>query len=416
MIRFLSIKSLKSRKFISFLCVLSIALSLSLFLLVEKLRNGVEDGFTNTISNADLIVGARSGPLQLLLYTVFHMGSPTNNIRYSSYKEFSEIPIVDWTIPISLGDSYKGHRVVATDINFFKHYQFHGDKKVEMKEGKWAEGVFDVVLGSLVAKKLNHKLDDQVVLSHGISDAAVLEHDKSPFKVVGIMKPTGTPLDKSVFISLHGMEAIHVGWESGAPSDDEIDYSALTKDKLEVGQLTSFILRSKNRIALLGLRRQISLYEGEPLMGIIPAMTLTELWSLLDQLEKAFLGISFFVVIIGFLSVLISLYMSLNERQREMAILRSVGVSASKITGLLIAEATFLSIIGCLMGFLFQYVFLWILNPILESQYSVFIPVAAPTLREGIVILFFMGLGPISGLIPAIKAYKTSLHNGLLIK
>ena len=125
MISFLSYKSLASRKFISFLCVLSIALSLSLFLMVEKLRNGVEEGFTNTISNADLIVGSRSGPLQLLLYTVFHMGSPTNNIRYSSYEEIKSNPTVAWTIPISLGDSYKGHRVVATDENFFKHYQFN---------------------------------------------------------------------------------------------------------------------------------------------------------------------------------------------------------------------------------------------------------------------------------------------------
>jgi putative ABC transport system permease protein len=416
MIRFLSIKSLRSRKFISFLCVLSIALSLSLFLLVEKMRSGIEEGFTNTISNADLIVGARSGPLQLLLYTVFHLGSPTNNIRYSSYQEFSKIPIVDWTIPISLGDSYKGHRVVATDNSFFKHYQFHGDRNIEMDDGKWSDGVFDVVLGALVARKLNHKLGDQVILSHGISESAVLEHDKSPFKVVGIMKSTGTPLDKSIFISLHGMEAVHVGWESGVPDDEEIDYSELTKDKLKITQITSFILRSKNRIALLGLRRQISLFEGEPLMAIIPALTLTELWSLLDQLEKAFLGISFFVVLIGFLSVLISLYMSLNERQREMAILRSIGVSASKITGLLITEATFLSVIGCLTGFLFQYIFLWVLNPILESNYSIFIPINAPTLRDAIVILFFMGLGPISGLIPAIKAYKTSLHNGLLIR
>ncbi|MCP4915095.1 MAG: ABC transporter permease [Oligoflexia bacterium] len=417
MISFLSLKSLASRKFISFLSILSIALSLSLFLMVEKLRKGVEDGFTNTISNADLIVGSRSGPLQLLLYTVFHMGSPTNNIRFSSYEEIKKNPIIDWTIPISLGDSYKGHRVVATDENFFKHYQFHGDRNVEMDKGQWASGIFDVVLGSQVAKKLNHKMGDKLVLSHGISEKAVLEHDDSPFEVTGILKPTGTPLDKSVFISLYGMEAIHVGWESGAPNyEDTTDKSKLTRDDLKVEQLTSFILKTKNRFALLHLNRFIGAFEKEPLMGIIPAVTLTELWGLLDQLEKAFLAISFFVVLIGFLSVLISLYMSLNERQREMAILRSIGVSPLKITTLLIVEATFLSIIGCLLGFALQYIFLGIVNPILEANYSVFIPMTKPSAREFVVVGLFILLGPLSGLIPALKAYKTSLHNGLLVK
>lgn len=417
MIRFLSWKSLASRKFISCLCILSISLSLALFLLVEKLRNGVEEGFTNTISNADLIVGAKSGPLQLLLYTVFHMGSPTSNIRYSSYLELKSHPVVDWTIPISLGDSYKGYRVVATDSNFPKHYQFHGDKHVQVKEGKWGEEIFDVVLGANVAKQLGHKLGDSVILSHGISKGAVLKHEESPFQITGILSPTGTPVDKSVFITLYGMEAMHLGWEKGVPNYDEsINYQQLTKSSLKIEQITSFILRTQNRFALLHFNRMVGEYEKEPLMGIIPAMTLTELWGLLDQLEKAFRGISMFVILIGFLSVLISLYMSLNERQREMAILRSIGVSAPKITTLLLMEATFLSLLGGVGGFILQYALLIIINPFLESLYSISIPLLVPDRYEFLVVGTCVVLGSLSGLLPAIKAYRTSLNNGLLIK
>lgn len=417
MIRFLSLKSFRNRKFISALCVLSVALSLSLFLIVEKLRVGIEDGFTNSISNADLIVGSRSGPLQLLLYTVFHMGQPTNNITMKSYQMIKNHGAVAWTIPISLGDSYKGYRVVATDENFFKHYQFHSDKKVAFKEGQWDDTVFGVTLGYRVAKELHHKMGDSLVLSHGISESAVLKHDNTPFKVTGILKPTGTPVDKSVYISLYGMEAIHVGWEGGVPSfDNDVNPDAFKKENLQTEQITSFILRTKNRIALLGLQRYIGQYNQEALTAIIPAMTLTELWGMLDQLEKAFLGISFFVIIIGFLTILISLYMSLDQRQREMAILRSVGVSAREITLLLVLEATILSFLGALIGFFLQYSLLFLLSPIMEAQYSVLIPIAAPTSREMLIIGAFAVFGSLFGLVPAIKAYKTSLSNGLLIK
>lgn len=417
MIRFLSFKSLINRKFISFLCILSIALSLALFLLVEKLRRGVEEGFTNAISNADLIVGARSGPLQLLLYSVFHIGSPTNNIRYSSFEDIKNDPSVEWTIPISLGDSYKGHRVVATNEDFYKNYQFRDNQHLKISKGSWGINIFDVVLGSQVASKQKLDVSSSIVLSHGISQTSILDHDNTPFKVIGILKPTGTPLDKSVFITLEGMEAIHLGWSNGVPNyDDETDYSKIDKSKLHVEQLTSFIIRTKNRFGLLHLNRSINNYEKEPLIGIIPAMALTELWSLLDQVEKAFLGISFFVIGIGFLSILISLYMSLNERQREMAILRSIGVSAREITFMLLTEAAILSLMGALFGFVMQYLALSLLKPILENEYSLYIPVGAPTIREFVVIILFIVLGAISGLIPAVKAYRTSLNSGLMIK
>ncbi len=414
MISFLSLKSLASRKFISFLCVLSISLSLSLFLIVEKLRDGVQDGFTNTISQADLIVGARSGPTQLLLYTVFHMGSPTNNITYSSYEKIKNHPTVAWTIPISLGDSYQGFRVVGTNKSFIEHYRFYGDKKVELAEGEWKDSVFGVVLGATVAQNLQHSIGDELILSHGIQQDSILDHDNAIFSVAGILKPTGTPVDKSVFISLYGMEAIHIGWENGAPSYDlEEDISDVTKEQLKTEQLTSFILRTKNRIALLGLQRYIMDFKAEALSGIIPAMTLTELWGMLDQLENAFIGISFFVIIIGFLSILIALYMSLNERKQEMAILRSVGVSAKQIVGLLLSEAFFLSFMGGIFGFILQYILLGVIGPFVEERFGLSIPISNPTSLELMVVGGFILLGTLSGLIPAIKAYRNSLHNGL---
>ena len=195
MINFLTYKSLSNRKFTSLLCVLSIALSVTLFLGIERIRNGAREGFTNTISKTDLIIGAKGGQLQLLLYTVFHIGGAVNNIRMSTYEEIKSNHLVEWTIPISLGDTYKGYRVVATDENFFEHYRFRGDNKVELQEGKVPSETFDVVLGSEVAKKFKLKIGDPIVLSHGISADAILSHDRTPFHIVGLAAPTQTPID-----------------------------------------------------------------------------------------------------------------------------------------------------------------------------------------------------------------------------
>ncbi|MBC7713757.1 MAG: ABC transporter permease, partial [Rhizobacter sp.] len=328
MINFLTFKSISNRKFTSFLCVLSIALSVTLFLGIERIRNGARDGFTNTISKTDLIVGAKGGPLNLLLYTVFHIGGAVNNIKMKTYEEIKKNHQVEWTIPISLGDAYRGFRVVATDENFYVHYRFRGDRSVEMSEGKIPNDTFDVVIGSVVAKKFNHKVGDPIIISHGISAQAILSHDNTPFRIVGIMKPTSTPLDTGVYITLQGMEAIHFGWETGVPSGDKINPDRFKKENIQITQLTSFMVKLKSRIAVLRMRRDIDNYMDEPIMAIIPALSLQEMWETIGYVEQILFLVSLCVLLVGVLSILISLYTSINERRREMAILRSLGASS----------------------------------------------------------------------------------------
>lgn len=340
MILRLSWKSLKNRKLTAGLCIFSIALSVMLFLSVERMRAGAEEGFTNTISQTDLVVGARSGQLQLLLYAVFHMGSPTNNIRYSSYEKIISSPAVAWSIPVSLGDSYRGFRVVATDQNFYKHYTFRGDRKIIFQDGAPAEGLFDVVVGAEVAARLGHKVGQKIVLSHGVSEVAVLEHKHSPFHIVGVLAPTQTPVDRGVYITLEGMEAMHIGWETGSPSyGDMPDYETMKKEDIKIGQLTAFLLRNQSRIFTLKMQRMVQDFEDEPLMAIIPGLALQELWQNLSYLENVLKIISASVLLVGFLSVVIALYTSLNERRREMAILRSVGLGAGGILCMLLLES-----------------------------------------------------------------------------
>lgn len=416
MINFLTYKSLKNRKFTSFLCVLSIALSVTLFLGIERIRNGARDGFTNTISKTDLIVGAKGGSLQLLLYTVFHIGGAVNNIKMSTFNDIKSNPQVEWAIPISLGDAYRGFRVVATDENFYKHYRFRGDQEVKIQSGVTPVDTFDVVLGSEVAKKFNHKVGDPIVISHGLSSEAILSHDNTPFKIVGIMAPTQTPIDTGVYITLQGMEAIHFGWETGVPSGESINPERFKKENIEITQLTSFMVKLKSRIAVLRMRRMIDQYPNEPVMAIIPALSLQEMWETIGYVEQILFLVSLCVLLVGVMSILISLYTSINERRREMAILRSLGASSRHVFFLLLYESSFLVFMGCLLGVASLYGLLFFIRPWLESNFSIYLPIEGLSKTEYYYLLGIFVVGTLAGLIPAIKAYLNSLQDGLSIK
>lgn len=416
MFNFLTFKSLKNRKFTSLLCVLSIALSVTLFLGIERIRNGARDGFTNTISKTDLIIGAKGGPLQLLLYTVFHIGGAVNNIKISTFNEIKSNPQIEWAIPISLGDTYRGFRVVGTDENFFNHYQFRGDKKVEFQTGNIPSDTFEVVIGSQVARKFGHLVGDPIVISHGISSGAIMTHDQTPFKIIGILKPTQTPIDNAVYITLQGMEAIHFGWETGTPSGETINPERFKKENIEITQLTSFMVKLKSRIAVLRMRRSIDQYEAEPIMAIIPALSLQEMWETIGYVEQILLLVSLFVLIGGAMSILIALYTSINERRREMAILRSLGASSQNVFFLLLYESGLLVFSGCILGVVNLYAALYFIRPWLETNFSIYLPIEMLSKTE----LYYLGaifiLGTLAGLIPAIKAYLNSLQDGLSIK
>ncbi len=416
MINFLTYKSIRNRKFTSFLCVLSIALSVTLFLGIERIRNGARDGFTNTISKTDLIVGAKGGSLQLLLYTVFHIGGAVNNIKMTTYEDIKQNPQVEWTIPISLGDAYRGFRVVATDENFYAHYRFRGDQQVKMQEGAVPVDTFDVVLGSEVAKKYKHKVGDPIVLSHGLSAESILSHDNTPFKIVGILSPTQTPIDTGVYITLQGMEAMHFGWETGVPSGEAINPERFKKENIQITQLTSFMVKLKSRIAVLRMRRNIDQYEAEPIMAIIPALSLQEMWETIGYVEQILFLVSLCVLLVGVMSILISLYTSINERRREMAILRSLGASSKHVFFLLIYESSFLVFMGCALGVASMYGLLYLVRPWLEANFSVYLPIETLSKTEWIYLGIIFVVGTLAGLIPAIKAYLNSLQDGLTIK
>jgi len=415
----LALKSLRNRKFTTILTIVSIALSTALLLSVERTKRAAEEGFTQAISQTDLIVGARSGPINLILYTVFNMGSATNNISWKTYQEWKSHPAVEWTIPYSLGDGHRGFRVVGTDENFYAHYRFRGERKVEFAAGAPALGLWDVVLGSEVASKLGYSLGDSVVIAHGVTRGeGIQKHDDKPFRVVGIMKSTGTALDTSLYISLQGMEAIHMDWKDGAAptKDTQISPEQIQKEKIEMDQITSFFLRTKSRIETLRLQRAINTYTEEALLAIIPGVTLAELWRGLGYVDQALKVISWMVVVVGLMAMLIALLTGLNERRREMAILRSIGAGPGRITALLVFESTVLTLLGLGLGLALELSGFFLLRGWLESQFGLYLVGPVFTMTEILYLALTLVMGILIGLIPALRASKLALKDGLSVR
>jgi len=414
----LALQSLRNRALSTAITLFSVALSVFLILGVEQVRRGTQESFSNSISQVDIVVGARGSEIQLLLYSIFHLGDATNNITYDTYEHFKNHPSTEWTIPISLGDSHEGYRVVATDHNFYEHYRFQEDRAVEFRAGRAADDVFDVVLGSEVAKKLKYEIGTPVVISHGISAMSFQKHADKPFKIVGILKATGTPVDRALYITLEGMEAIHIDWKDGTPPlpGQGTPASQIKKDNIKIGQITSFLLRTRNRIAILRLQREINDFTSEPLMSTIPGVALSKLWDTLSYAEIALRMISACVALVSLLGLLLVLYTSLNERRREMSIFRALGLGPAKLLFLLLSESISIVIVGALLGAGALYAALWLGGPWLIDTFGLVIPVHAPSSDEwgylGILVLasFFVGL------IPAWTAYRRSLADGLGVR
>jgi putative ABC transport system permease protein len=415
----LAYKSLTNRKLTTSLTLASIALSVALLIGVEHVRRGVRENFSYTLSQTDLIVGARGGALQLLLYAVFGMGSATNNLSYVSYAKLKHHPAVQWTIPYSLGDSHRGFRVIGTNEDFYKEYRYRQDRKLAFAEGHAASDVFDVVLGHAVAQQLGYKLGAAIVVTHGVtSGRGILEHDDKPFRVVGILQRTSTPVDRALYITLEGMEAMHIDWQEGAPprSGEAVPAARIHKEDIAIKQITAFLLRTKSRFETLRLQREINAFEDEPLMTIIPGVALSELWRSIGYAEDGLKIVTVCVIIVGFLGMLMALYTSLNERRREMAILRAVGVGPHKIAALLVLESGVLSLMGCLLGVGLVYGLLFALQPVVEQHFGLYIPVRALSSVEYGYALATLVAGCGIGLVPAFKAYRNTLADGLSMR
>lgn len=444
--------SLWNRRGTVALTLFTIALSVALLLAVERLREGARRGFAASVSGTDLVVGARTSPLQLLLYSVFRIGDATANLRWDSYEAIAALPQVRFAIPLALGDSHRGYRVLGTSAAYFEHFRHGRQQALAFAEGRAFAGLQEAVLGADVARRLRYRVGDSLVIAHGGGRHDIMTHDEAPFRVVGVLAATGTPVDRTLHVSLESLDAIHADWQHGvrlpraragaappaagasAPGDAHMQAAdsghaadanhahehahdrAAPTPAAPPRTLSAVFVGLHNRNAALGLQRQINEYAGEPLLAILPALTLAQLWSLTAVAENALRLVAACVVVAGLLGMCTALLTTLAERRRELAILRALGARPWQVAALLVLEAGAITIAGALAGAAQLVAALAVAGPWLLAEYGVLALPLAFTPRELVLLAVVVAGGLVAGLLPAWRAWRRTLADGLTLR
>jgi putative ABC transport system permease protein len=417
MIAGLAWKSLRNRGGTAALTAASIALAVFLLLGVERLRSESRESFAAAVSGTDLIVGARSSSVHLLLSAVFHLGNPASGVSWESYRAIAQRPEVSWTIPLSLGDSHRGYRVLGTTDDYYEHLRFGRDRRLSFAAGRAPRGASEAAVGADVARSLGYKAGDRIVIAHGAGEVSFLEHGQHPFTIAGVLARTGTPADRTVHVSLQGLDSVHA--EAFAGDEDPIA-AALRVQPDETGAspraISAFLVGLRSRGAALGMQRTVNEHRGEPLTAILPGVALQEVWAITGAVERALFAVSALVVLVGLAGMLVALLTSLGERRREMAILRSVGARPLHVFALILGEAAFLTIAGIALGLCALHVFLAAGQRWLESELGLYIVLGWPSPHELRLMAVVAAAGVAIGLLPALRAYRMSLADGMTIR
>ncbi|GAB4061753.1 ABC transporter permease [Uliginosibacterium sediminicola] len=410
----LALSSAWNRRMALSLTLLSIMLSALLLLGVAHIRKDVRDSFSASVSGTDLVVGPRGSGLSLMLYTVFHLGDATQNMEWKSYLHLRDHAAVAWALPLSLGDSHRGFPVLATLPEYFQRFHYGDAQSLRVAAGKPFADVFDVTLGAEVARSLGYKPGDKITLTHGSGSALGAEHADKPFTVSGVLAPSGTPVDRTLFISLAGMEAIHLDWQAGAPMPGlSIPAEFVKKFDLTPKTITGVMIGLKSRAHVFAMQREIADYKDEALMGVMPGVALDQLWQVAQLGEQALLLVSIAVAAVGLAGLVATLLAGLDARRRELAILRSVGAGPRSILALLLCEGMLITVLGTLLGWLVLCLGLTLGGPFLQANYGIVTQAFIPAGDELWLLAGMLLAGLLAALVPALRAYRLSLADGL---
>lgn len=421
----LAIKSLLNRKGSVLLALLAMSVSTFCLFGVEHIKNQTKQSFASTVSGTDLIVGARTGQLNLLLYSVFRIGSATNNVSWSTYKDITSDPNIKWAVPISLGDSHKGYPVIGTTVEYFEHYQYGKKHKLSFSQGSAFNSKYHVVLGAHIAAKLGYTLGDKLLLSHGLAESSFAIHKGKPFEVVGVLNATGTPVDQSLHISLEGLDAVHEGWggnqsnqhtskhthEHHAHGDDHSHHNVLDEvhggdeHGYEPKSITAFFVKLKSRLATFKVQKDINEYRPEAMTSILPGVALSELWQSMRLIESALKIVSILVFFSSLLGLSAMMLNTIRERSHEIYLLRVIGAPNWYIFCLIELEAVMISLLAILIGGLGLTAALIIASEFLSSTLGVVLSTSIISYETAFISTLIVGLTILLSAIPALSAY-----------
>jgi putative ABC transport system permease protein len=393
------------------------ALGVGLISLLLLVNVQLEDKFEKNFAGIDLVIGAKGSPLQLILSSLYHLDAPTGNMPVSESKAFlnPKHPIFKKVVPLSLGDSHKGYRIIGTNASFVDLYE------AKLSEGKLFEKTMEVVVGATVAENLKIKTGDQFQSSHGlIEDENLVHEDAAPFKVVGILEKTGSVIDQLIVTKTQSIWAVHDEHDHEAEESTEHDEAEHDHDAAEHSEelpltsyedksVTSLLVKFKGRnIQALNMARNIN--ENTNFQAATPAIEINRLYTLLGVGEEALKAMALLIIFVSGLSIFISLFSSLKERKYELAVMRTLGARPGFLFQLIIFEGIIIAVLGYFCGIALSHGSMVLLADFLEKSYRYDFS-SAIFLKEEIYI--FGGslvIGIIAAIIPAFQASKTDIH------
>lgn len=440
-------KSIRQRRIASLLTALSVALGVTLMVAVLVINSVVDRMFNQTASGYDLIVGAQGSPLQLVLSTVFRVGAPIENLPYRYYTELKKDPRIEEAIPFAIGDVTQegGFPIVGTIPRYFALEYIPGRHFRINKEGKFLPGTWDAVIGSAVAKQNNWKMGDEFSLVHGSAESGHVHDEK--FKIVGILAPTGTPNDRTVFVNLRGFYQVS-GHEK--PLDEALKREALffgeklDEEKLKKlmkenaghdhsghnhghgghdhevpdaqKEVTAILVQMKgDRLrGFTTIKFQSDLKEANQAQAVNPIRQISWLMiNIVGNVRTMLIVLTALIIVVSGVSIFVSIYNSMSDRKREIAIMRALGAGRTTVFSIILSESVLLCLGGGLLGILLGHGLVFIASPIIEARSGLLINPFAFSSVELILLPVLVVLASLVGFIPAMTAYRTDVASTL---
>ena len=408
----LALRNLLYRPWTTALSLILAALGAGLISLILLLNWQLEQQFDRNLAGIDLVVGAKGSPLQLMMSSMYHISSPTGNVPLDGVKPFLNPahPYISFGVPLSLGDSYRGRRIVGTRPTFLQLYG------AEVAKGTMWTQPMDIVAGASAARELGLQLGDAFRSSHGLIEDDDLTHrDAPPFRVVGILAPTGTVADLILLTPTESLWAVHDTHGEDHEHDRTHEHTYDVTQPLgtyEDKTITSVLIRFKgNSVTALNMQRSIN--ENTEMQAVTPSIQLAELYATVGQGEEVLRQLGYVVVGVSILSIFIGLYSSLDRRRGELALLRSLGAGPGKLFGLLLLEGTFTAVAGAVLGLVVSHLGLAVIARYFATEYRydfrswVFLP------EEGWLLLGALVVGVLAASLPAWRASRVDVHRTL---
>lgn len=398
---------LKAKPLNTVLNIFLLSLGVAVITVLLLFNNQFQEKIAANAKGVDLVVGAKGSPLQLILCSIFQIDFPTGNIKLIEAEKVARHRLVKSVIPLALGDSYGGYRIVGTNR---KYSELYGGS---LASGAWWEKDLDVTLGSTVAQLSGLKIGDNFASAHGLTTDGH-DHEENKYVVVGIMNKSNTVLDNLILTNVESVWKVHAEHSDTvhqAPIEKPSSIVPSVDRRDSIREITSLLVQYRNPLAAIQLPRFVN--TNSSMQAASPAFETARLFSILGVGVEVLRGFAYVLIFISALSIFIALYNSLRERRYDMAIMRSMGAGKTKLFMAMLMEGSILTFLGCLVGLALGHGVLWIFTFLVKESEKAGVTASVFYAEEVYILLGSLILGILCSLVPAIQAYRTDIHKVL---